>query len=141
MIKTITLALLAGGSVVAASDSAWKATLNPSNDSKVEGSAEVKANGTDSTMMSVKIKNATAATTYAWHMHSGDCAAGGPVVGAADAYPQVTTDSTGMGRSEATVKVAPPATGPHSIHVHAPSTDPAKPGAEVACGDLKPVRE
>lgn len=140
MIKALALALLAGGTVVV-SDSAWKASLNPSNDSKVEGSAEVKANGTDATLMSVKIKNAAPATTYAWHMHSGNCEAGGPVVGAADAYPQVTTDSTGTGRSEASVKVAAPSTGPHSIHVHAPSTDAAKPGLEVACGDLKPVRE
>ena len=138
MIKILAAALL-GAAVVA--DSAWKAELNPSNDSKVEGSAELKANGTDATMMSVKIKNAAAATTYAWHMHSGNCAAGGPVVGTASDYPQLTTDSTGMGRSEATMKVAPPSTGPHSIHVHAPSTDAAKPGLEVACGDLKAVRE
>ena len=140
MIKALALALLAGGTVVAA-DSAWKATLHSSNDSKIEGSAEVKANGTDSTMMSVKIKNATAGTTYAWHMHSGTCSAGGPVVGDAAAYPKVTADSTGVGRSEGTIKVAPPASGDHSIHVHAPSPDSAKAGLEVACGDLKPVRE
>jgi hypothetical protein len=140
MIKAIALALMAGGTVVAA-DSAWKASLHPTNNSKVEGSADVKANGTDATMMSVKIKNASAGTTYAWHMHSGTCAAGGPVVGDAMAYPKLTADSTGVGRSEATISVSPPASGDHSIHVHAPSPDAMKPGLEVACGDLKPVRE
>ena len=140
MIKPIVLALVAGGTLVAA-DSAWKASLDSQNGSKVSGSAEVKAKSTDSTMMSVKIKNGMAATVYAWHMHNGSCTAGGDVVGVATAYPQITTDSTGEGRSEASLAVAPPNTGAYSVHVHAPSTDSKAIGQTVACGDLKAVKE
>jgi hypothetical protein len=140
MFKPLVLALVAGGTLVAV-DSAWKATLDPQNGSKVSGAAEVKAKGSDSTMMLVKIKNGTAATTYAWHMHNGTCAAGGDVVGVATAYPQITTDSAGEGRSETSLAVAPPATGSFSVHVHAPSTDSKQVGQTVACGDLKAVKE
>lgn len=137
MIKTIALAVLAGGTLAAAADKEWKATLTPKNGSTVEGSAKVEAKGADSTKMEIKIKGGAAKTDYAWHMHSGSCAADGPVVGDKAAYPQLMTDSSGTASVEARLAVRPPASGEYSIHVHGMVADTMKPAPTVACGDLK----
>jgi hypothetical protein len=139
MLKLTALAALAGVSLVGlphAGDKEWKATLAGRDGSMIEGSAEVEARSADSTEMEVKIEKATASTSYAWHMHSGNCAAKGPVVGNMAAYPMLKTDDKGSGEIEATLAVPPPSAGEYSVHVHAPAADSV--GPAIACGDLKP---
>lgn len=140
MLKTIALTLLAGASMASLSgDKAWKATLAARGGSEIEGTADVKAMSADSTAMDIEIKKATASTTYAWHMHNGNCAANGSVVGAPNAYPVLKTDDKGSGEVEVTLALPALAPGEYSVHVHAPSADTAAVGMTVACGDLKPA--
>ena len=142
MLKLTALAALAGVSLVGLpglGDKEWKATLSARNGSQIEGTADVEAKSADSTKMDIEVKQAVASATYAWHMHSGSCAANGPVVGAMDAYPKLTTDDKGSADLEVTLAVPAPSSGEYSVHVHAPSADTAAAGASVACGDLKPV--
>ena len=145
MLKLTALAALAGVSLVGlplVGDKQWKATLAGRNGSPIEGTAEVDAKSADSTKMDVEIKKAAASTSYAWHMHNGNCAANGSVVGAMDAYPMLKTDEKGSGGIEVTLAVpAPSAAGEYSVHVHAPSADTAASGQAVACGDLKPAEK
>jgi len=144
MLKLTALAALTGVSLVGLpilGDKQWKAALAGRNGSPIEGSAEVEARSADSTKMDVEIKQAAASTSYAWHMHNGNCAANGSVVGAMDGYPMLKTDDKGSGGIEVTLAVPAPATGEYSVHVHAPSTDTAAAGQAVACGDLKPAEK
>jgi hypothetical protein len=163
MTKILGLALLAAGSTAAlavAGDKEWRADLIPKNGSTIQGSAEIDGKGPDSTRMEIKIKGGTAQTEYAWHLHSGACATDGPVVGDKAAYPKLMTDASGAGEIDVTLAIQTPATGDHSVHVHAPmmpmshdssmakdsamteahkaAVDSAKKAAKaVACGDLK----
>ena len=120
-------------------DKEWKATLSARNGSQVEGTAEVKTKSADSTALDVEIKKAAASTSYAWHIHNGNCAANGSVVGPPNAYPVLTTDDKGSGGVEVTLALPPLVPGEYSVHVHAPSADTAAVGMAVACGDLKPA--
>jgi hypothetical protein len=141
MLKLTALAALAGVSLVGlplVGDKEWKATLAGRNGSPIEGTAEVDAKSADSTKMDVEIKKATASASYAWHMHNGNCAANGSVVGAMDGYPMLQTDETGSGEIEVTLAVPPPSAGEYSVHVHAPAADTAAAAQAIACGDLKP---
>ena len=155
MLKSIGLAILAGATMAPlALDKEWKATLSAREGSGIEGSAQVQAKGNDSTRMEVKIKHATATTTYAWHMHSGSCAVGGPIAGPASLYPPLQTDSAGKAEADVMLRIAAPGSGEYSIHVHAPPAEspavekadttgtmakpePVSEGKTVACGDLK----
>jgi hypothetical protein len=144
MLKLTALAALAGVSLVGLpipGDKEWKAMLAGRNGSPIEGSAEVEARSADSTKMDVEIKKAAASTSYAWHMHNGNCAANGSVVGTMTAYPMLQTDDKGNGAIEVTLAVPAPSAGEYSVHVHAPSADTAAAGQAVACGDLKPVEK
>ena len=105
MLKLTALAV-AGISLVglsASGDKEWKATLAARNGSQVEGTADVKAKSADSTAMDIEIKKATASTSYAWHIHNGNCAANGSVVGTPSAYPELKTDDKGSGDIEVTL--------------------------------------
>lgn len=142
MLKLTALAALAGVSLVGlplVGDKQWKATLAGRDGSTIEGTAEVEAKSADSTKMDVEIKKAAASTSYAWHMHNGNCAANGSVVGEMNAYPVLKTDDKGSGEIEVTLALPAPSAGEFSVHVHAPSADTAAAGAAIACGDLKPA--
>ncbi|HZM26184.1 MAG TPA: hypothetical protein VFB89_02405 [Gemmatimonadales bacterium] len=139
MLKLTALAI-AGISLLGVSgDKEWKATLAARDGSQIEGTADVKAKSADSTAMDIEIQKATASTSYAWHMHNGNCAANGSVVGAPNTYPVLKTNDKGSGEVEATLAIPAPASGEYSVHVHAPSADTAAVGMTVACGDLKPA--
>ena len=142
MLKLTALAALAGVSLVGLpilGDKQWKATLAGRDGSPIEGTAEVEAKSADSTKLDVEIKKAAASTSYAWHMHNGNCAANGSVVGAMNAYPMLKTDDKGSGGIEVTLAVPPPSAGEFSVHVHGPGADTAAVGPAVSCGDLKPA--
>ena len=141
MMKYLALAVLAGGAV--AGDVVWNATLHPQNNATVEGTADVRPvkPGDSTVMMSVRLRNTTAGTTYTSAIHNGTCASPGGIVGDGTEYPRVLADSTEVIRSESIVRVKPFAEGDHSVQVHAQpdrqitATTPL--GPMVACGDLK----
>ena len=145
MIKSWALALLAGGTMVAA-DSAWNATLTPQNNATVEGTVELKGTGGPDTtmMMSVQLRNVTAGITYTTVVHNGTCAAPGGIVGDGAAYPRVLADSTAIIRGESRIYARPFTEGERSAQVHAQPerqiTNTTPLGPVVACGDLKPVK-
>lgn len=75
--------------------------------------------------------------TYPWHVHSGTCDSGGPIVGPADAYPPLTVGADGMAQVEARIPIETPASGEYHVNIHRSPTDLA---TIVACGDLNTAR-
>jgi len=124
----------------------WKADLVPEKGSTVSGNATVEAHGADSTALTISIKGGEINKSYAWHVHQGSCAAGGPVIGLESSYPELQTSASGTAEASVTLGMAPPASGVNSVHVHPmvptfKSGDTGKKFTEgsVACGDLKPA--
>ncbi len=77
------------------------------------------------------------AGTYPWHVHSGTCDTGGPIVGPADAYPPLTVGTDGEAHVESQIGVETPASGDYHVNVHRSPTDLA---TIVACGNLSAQR-
>lgn len=148
MLKIVAMAgftlvtVLASGSV----SPRWKAELVPEKGSTVSGSATVESRGTDSTALTISIRGAELNKSYAWHLHQGGCATGGPVVGMETAYPELQTSGSGTAETSVTLGIAPPTSGVHSVRVH-PMAPTFKAGdksmkfaeTSVACGELKPA--
>lgn len=77
------------------------------------------------------------AGTYPWHVHSGTCQTGGPIVGSATAYPPLTVGADGAAHVEAGIPVETPTSGDYHVNVHRSPEDLA---TIVACGDLSASR-
>lgn len=67
-----------------------------------------------------------------WHVHVGECASGGPIVGPADAYPPLMIDEDGDTASETLISI-PLDTGAYHVNVHLSVDEIA---TIIACGDL-----
>lgn len=99
--------------------------------SGITGEAEVRESGAQSSVM-LTLRGAPPNSTLQAHIHSGSCAAQGPVVAPLE---PVITDAEGLGTSMTTVDV-PIGTlrdGQHYVQAHQPG---GTPGAPVACGEI-----
>ncbi len=113
----------------------WTATLASMAGTNVTGTASVMAGssaGTTST--EITISGAPPNGEHPWHIHSGTCATGGPVVGPATDYTPIKADASGNGTSTGTVNIATPASGDFHVNVH---MSPSDMKTIVACGDLR----
>jgi hypothetical protein len=132
--------LAVGGAVAglaAATSSAsgpeWKAVLKPGAGSSITGKAEVEGKDDKSTKAEISIKGAMAGAELPWHVHSGKCGSGGPVVGAGTAYPLLKVKRDGEAEAEAKLDIAAPTSGDYHVSVHKSAADMK---TIVACGDL-----
>lgn len=113
----------------------WQGEIRPEGGTSVTGTAMVMpAAASGQTAATVTLSGAPANGTHPWHLHSGTCAAKGPIVGPPAAYTPLTVDANGAARLEATLPFATPATGSYSVNIH---MSPTQMGMIVGCADLK----
>ncbi|HEU4642789.1 MAG TPA: hypothetical protein VFS44_10075 [Gemmatimonadaceae bacterium] len=117
----------------------WTATLTaPASyhgKEKVGGTAAATADSArQSTRVTVSLTGAAAGSTHPWHVHKGTCGHDQGIVGPADAYPPITTDSSGAGTGTANVSQVLSPSGQYMVNVHESAS---KMKSIVACGELK----
>lgn len=86
------------------------------------------------TTSTINVSGATAGGRHPWHVHSGSCGSGGPIVGDPSAYPLLTIGDNGQGTASAQVQIQLREAERYHVNVHA---SPSDMGTIVACGDLK----
>jgi hypothetical protein len=111
----------------------WKAVLKPGAGSSISGKADVESKGDKATKVEISIKGATAGSELPWHVHSGKCGSGGPVVGSDAAYSPLKVKADGEAEGKATLDIATPTSGDYHVNVHKSAADLK---TIVACGDL-----
>ncbi|WP_310571368.1 hypothetical protein [Gemmatimonas sp.] len=113
---------------------AWAGMVLGTNGSKIRGEVEMLA-GKDAGTSVVEVSYArdAAGAVRPWHVHVGSCARGGPVLGAASAYPLLRVDGTGAAEGKATLRLMLPDSGSFYLNVHESASAMSK---IVACGDL-----
>lgn len=100
--------------------------LSPKNDSGISGSAVLEAHG-DSATVVLTIDGGTPGSTYASHIHTGDCDAPG---GVEAPLSSVTVGDDGSGTATTTVAAGVIEGADLLIQVHLPGGTPA------ACGEI-----
>lgn len=86
------------------------------------------------THIEISISGASPNAAHPWHVHAGTCATGGPIVGAADAYPVLAVDAAGVAAAEATIDVRLDPAAAYHVNVHGAPGDLA---TIAACGDVR----
>ena len=112
----------------------WRATLaGQGAGSGITGNATARViAGTTTT--TINVSGATAGARHPWHVHSGTCGSGGPIVGEPSAYQPIAIGDNGSGTSSAQIQVQLNEAQRYHVNVHASASDMA---TIVACGDLK----
>ena len=113
---------------------AWDGMVLGVGGSKIRGEVEMvagKAPGT--TAVEVSVARDAAGAIRPWHVHVGSCAKGGPMLGAASAYPALRVNGKGAAEGEATLRLALPDSGSYYVNVHESASAMSN---IVACGDL-----
>ena len=88
----------------------------------------------DETNVTITMTGGSAGTSYPWHVHTGTCATGGPIVGDAAAYPPISIGSEGRGEASARVPVKLNEATKYHVNIHRSFSDM---GTIVACGNLE----
>jgi len=133
------VALLLAASVTQANGAvrrhiAWDGVVLGLGGSKIRGDVEMvagKVAGT--TAVEVTYAGDAAGAVRPWHVHVGSCAKGGPVLGAASAYPTLRVDGKGAATGKATLRLVLPDSGSFYVNIHESAAAMTK---IVACGDL-----
>ena len=113
---------------------AWDGMVLGVGGSKIRGEVEMVAGKTPgTTAVEVSVARDAAGAVRPWHVHVGSCAKGGPVLGAAAAYPALRVNGKGAAEGEATLRLALPDSGSYYVSVHESAATMSK---IVACGDL-----
>lgn len=116
----------------------WTTQLAARAGSEIRGSANVQTVVVEgfagTTAAAISIGGATSGARHPWHVHSGTCASGGPIMGDAGAYPVLTVGAGGNASASANLTVGLDDDADYHINVH---RSPSDLGTIVACGDLQ----
>lgn len=107
--------------------------LSEVDDSGVVGAAAART-GWGQTGVSVAIAGAEDGAQHPWHVHSGTCGSGGPIVGSATAYPVLSVGGNGRATAQATLALELMPAESYYVNIHQSPTDL---GTIVACGALR----
>jgi hypothetical protein len=133
----VALWLVAGSSLASSAERrhvAWDGMVLGVGGSKIRGDVDMVAGKTPgTTAIEVTYARDAAGAVRPWHVHVGSCAKGGPVLGAASAYPVLRVDSKGAAEGKATLRLALPDSGNYYVNIHESSAAMSK---IMACGDL-----
>ena len=110
----------------------WDATLQPQNNSGVTGTARVQS-ALAASAVTITISGATANAHHPWHVHTGTCGSGGPIVGAANAYPALHVATNGTATATASIGVALNEEQKYHVNVH---RSEAELNVIISCGNL-----
>lgn len=137
VVAGVALLLVAGSSLASGAvhrHVAWDGMVLGVGGTKIRGEVEMvagKVAGT--TAVEVSYARDAAGAVRPWHIHVGSCAKGGPVLGAATAYPALRVDAKGVAEGKATLRLALPDSGSYYVNIHESAASMSK---IVACGDL-----
>lgn len=109
----------------------WNTTLSPTNNSSVRGTAKAQSVGVGFGA-NISISGAAAGAQHPWHVHTGTCATGGPVVGNAADYPVLVSNASGTASANATINVALNEQQNYHVNVHRTPSDLTV----ISCGNL-----
>jgi hypothetical protein len=110
----------------------WNATLRPQNNSGVGGTAKLQT-AVAASAVTVTISGAMPNAHLPWHIHSGTCATGGPIVGSASAYPPLHVAANGTATATTSIGVALNEEQKYHVNVHKSDTEM---NVIISCGDL-----
>jgi hypothetical protein len=117
----------------------WNGTLStPSGMSgavDITGTASLAASGTNATVATVSIANASPKGEHPWHLYRGHCGDQGDPIGTGNTYPLLKVANNGTATATTTLPLALPTTGSYYVVVNASETNGQ---AVVACGNLAP---
>ena len=85
------------------------------------------------TTTTLQVTGGTPGARHPWHLHSGTCATGGPIVGEPSAYPPIVIGNDGSGQQSAQIQLQLNEAQRYHLNVHASATEMS---TIVACGDL-----
>jgi len=111
----------------------WRASIMPQGGTTVHGTAIAHVYAMDSTVVSVLLTGGTPGAVYPWHVHTGSCASGGPVLGAPPAYQPLTVTSGGTAAGGSVVTTGLTSGKQYHVNIHA---SPTAMGTIIGCGDL-----
>lgn len=115
----------------------WSAQLAPQAGTDIRGTSNVQsvvvAGFTSTTAAAVSIAGADVGARHPWHVHSGSCASGGPIMGPAAEYPVLMVGADGRASASADLAIGLDDDADYHINVHRSPTDL---GTIVACGNL-----
>ncbi len=112
----------------------WRGTLSAENNSGLRGAASARS-GYGQTGVSVTIAGLAAGEQHPWHIHSGTCGSGGPIVGAPTAYPVLQVGSNGEASASASLNVELNSGSSYYVNIH---KSPSDLGTIVGCGPITP---
>lgn len=115
----------------------WSAQLAARAGTDIRGSATVQTVVVEgfagTTAAAVTIGGAMTGARHPWHVHSGTCASGGPIMGDPQAYPVLMVGANGGASASADLAVGLDDDANYHVNVH---RSPSDLGTIVACGDL-----
>ena len=115
----------------------WSAQLASRAGTSVTGSATSRSvgmeGGSGTSTASVEVRGATPGARHPWHVHSGTCATGGPIVGDANDYPVLVVEPDGTADANAAIGAGMSDDARYHVNVH---RSPSDLGTIIACGDL-----
>ncbi|MDB4951040.1 MAG: hypothetical protein JWM27_3689 [Gemmatimonadetes bacterium] len=111
----------------------WKANLVGTGPAAgLTGDAHAVTDGGKSEV-TLNLAHGTAGRAYPWHVHSGACGSGGPVVGPAAAYPHAAIGRDGKSTASAHLNFPLRRDASYYVNIHASSSQM---GNIVACAPL-----
>jgi len=115
----------------------WSTQLSSRAGTTVTGSATSRSvgieGGSGTATASIDVQGATPGARHPWHVHTGTCATGGPIVGEADDYPVLDVEADGTAEATAAIEAGMSDEARYHVNVH---RSPSDLGTIIACGDL-----
>jgi hypothetical protein len=113
----------------------WRATLAPTDVySELRGDAVVRMMvGEAAFMASASLRNDASGMLRPWHVHAGNCAARGAIVGDDASYPRLAVGNDGAAAASVLIRVGLDPTAAYSVNIH---HSDALFNTIIACGEL-----
>lgn len=110
----------------------WDANLTSATNPSVRGTAEARVLSGQTTV-TIALTGAPTGVAMPWHIHSGGCGSGGPIVGNPASYPPITVGNDGRATGTAKITVQLDEAQSYHVNVHQSAENM---GTIIACGDL-----
>ena len=114
----------------------WSTQLSARASSGVTGAATARSvgisGGAGTSTATVEIRGAAPGARHPWHVHSGTCATGGPIVGEANDYDVLEAGADGTDEQTAAVSAGMDENARYHVNVHRSPADLTV----ISCGDL-----
>lgn len=115
----------------------WSVQLESRAGTDVRGSATVQSvvleDVAATTVATVRITGSTVGSRHPWHVHSGTCATGGPIMGDASEYPVLDVGADGEASEDADLGIGLDEDANYHVNIH---RSPSDLGTIIACGNL-----